>query len=482
MTREEAAYLVYHEPERAIDLLVALSEAVVRLEARVAELERKIAQLTKDSSNSSKPPSSDGPAAKARPRPPIKSKKRRPGGQPGHKGKTREILPVEQVDEMIEVFPTVCEGCGKPVGTETRDCVVVGEPERRQVTEIPPVQPHVTEYRLHSLQCPCGTITKAAAPPIAQSAFGTRIQGIAAYLTACHRVSRRGLQEIFSTIFGVSICLGSVCNHLQEVSRAVAAGCEKIKDSLPKQPVLNVDESGWKTKGLSRWLWVFVTPILAYFHVAQSRGSKVLKEILGQSFSGVLCSDMFSAYKTYHKGLRQYCWAHIIRTIKGLKHMCRSPDAVRFAQWMLAEAGRMFGVWHAFLQDRIDRETLVRKTVPIRARMAHCLQQYTHSQDREVATTAKSLLKHWEGLFTFLDIKGVEPTNNSAERGIRPAVQWRKNCYGNQSAEGELLTSRLLTTTRTCILQGRNPLNFIVDSILAYRAGTTPPSLVPDTR
>lgn len=113
--------------------------------------------------------------------------------------------------------------------------------------------------------------------------------------------------------------------------------------------------------------------------------------------------------------------------------------------------------------------------------MAHCLQQYTRSQDREVAKTAKGLLKHWDGLFTFLELEGGEPTNNSAERGIRPAVQWRKNCYGSQSAEGELLTSRLLTVTRTCILQGKNPLSFIVDSILSHRAGTTPPSLVPDT-
>jgi transposase len=313
---------------------------------------------------------------------------------------------VEEVDEVINVFPTACEGCGGPVGTDAGDRAVVGEPERRQ----------------------------AAAPPVAQSAFGPRIQGIAAYLTACRRVSRRGLQEIFSTIFGVSICLGSACNHLEAVSRTVAASCEKIKDALAEQPALNVDESGWKTKGLSRWLWVFVTPISAYFHVAQSRGSKVLKEIPGQSFSGALCSDMFSAYKRYHKGPRQYCWAHIIRTIKGLKHMCRSPDAVRFAKWMLAEGGRMFGVRHAFLHDRIDRETLVRKTAPIRTRMAHCLQQYTHSQDREVAKTAKGLLKHWDGLCSFLELEGVEPTNNSAERGIRPAVQWRKNCYGNQSA------------------------------------------------
>lgn len=187
MTREEATTIAHSSPEVIVEVLLQMS-------ARIEELERKVALLTRDSSNSSKPPSSDGPAAKARPRPRIKSKKRRPGGQPGHKGKTRAIVPVEEIDHVIEVFLKVCEGCGEPIGTETGDCAVVGEPERRQVTEIPPVQPLVTEYRLHSLQCPCGTITKAAAPPDAQSAFGPRIQGIAAYLTACHRVSRRGLQ------------------------------------------------------------------------------------------------------------------------------------------------------------------------------------------------------------------------------------------------------------------------------------------------
>ena len=168
MTREEAACLVYHEPERAIDLLVTLSAAVERLEARVAELERKIAELTKDSSNSSKHPSSDGPAAKARPRPPIKSKKRKPGGQPGHKGKSRMMVPVEMVDEVIDVFPTACDGCQAPLSTQTADCTVAGEQERRQVTDIPPVRPHVTEYRLHTLECHCGTTTKAATPPAAQ--------------------------------------------------------------------------------------------------------------------------------------------------------------------------------------------------------------------------------------------------------------------------------------------------------------------------
>ena len=472
MTREEAIRIAESDTEFIVKVLLEMS-------ARIEELERKVAQLTKDSSNSSRPPSSDGPAKKPRPRPPIKSRKRRPGGQPGHKGNARTLLPAEDMDDIIKVFPETCEGCNGSISANAPGCQVVGEPERRQVTDIPPIELTHIEYRLHSLKCSCGKITRPPIPPAAKYAFGPRIQAIAAYLTACHRVSRRGLQEIFATLFGVSISLGSVCNHLKEMSKALEICCEELRTSLPKQPVLNIDESGWKTKAVARWLWVFVTPLVAYFHVAQSRSSQVLKDILGQSYSGVLCSDMYSAYKAFHKWLSQYCWAHRIRDLRGVKHSCSSPDAVQFAKWMTAEIGRMFGVWHAFKQDLIDRQTLVRKTVPIRARMANCLQKYALSKDYDVSKTAKTLLKHWDGLFTFLEHPGVEPTNNSAEQALRPGVLWRKNCFGTQCPDGEILVSRLLTATRTCRLQNRNRLEFLADSIIAFRSGTTPPSLLP---
>ena len=112
MTREEATALVYGNPEAAIELILQLVATVERLTARVEELERKIALLTRDSSNSSKPPSSDGPAAKPKARPPMKSKKRKPGGQPGHKGTNRDLIPTEEVDEVIPVFPETCDHCG----------------------------------------------------------------------------------------------------------------------------------------------------------------------------------------------------------------------------------------------------------------------------------------------------------------------------------------------------------------------------------
>lgn len=480
MTREEARALVYGNPEVAIDFIVELAAVVPLLQAKVAELERKIALLSRDSSNSSKPPSSDGPAAKPKARPPKKSKKRKRGGQPGHKGKNRELIPIDGVDLVEEILPAVCRHCHKPL-------VAGGNPEegkyfRYQVLDIPEAKPHVTEYRLRCVRCECGAETWAELPRIARSGFGARLTAFAAYLTGVHRVTRRGLVDIFKTVFGIDICLGSVCKLHEEVSRALEPPYEEIKRALPQQSVLNVDETGWRSMGQPFWLWIFVTPCLAFFALLPSRGAKVLTGVLGDIFRGILCSDRFSAYGSYHKGLRQVCWAHIIREIKGIRHACRSPDAVKFSRWMLSEIGRMFALFHAFRSEHLDRKTLVLKSVPLRARMSNCLQTYELSKDHDVARMARGLLKYWHCLFTFLEHEGVEPTNNLAERGLRPAVQWRKICFGNQSQQGELLTARLLSITRTCLLQRKNPVQYLVQALNAYRRGLTHPSLVTASR
>jgi transposase len=469
MTREEATALVCGNPDAAIELILQFT-------ARVEELERKIASFTLDSSNSSKPPSSDGPAVKPKARPPIQSKKRRPGGQPGHKGTNRDLIPAEEVKQVIPIFPEACDHCGAALVPDPDQ--PTGKYWRHQVIDIPAPKPEVVEYRLQSVRCSCGQENWGKIPQTARLGFGPRLTAFLGHLTGLHRVTRRGCREIAKTIFGIEISLGSVCKLHQEVSESLELSHNTIRQALPEQPVLNIDETGWKKQTETRWLWIIVTPVIAFFHVAASRGSKVLKDILGDEYKGTLCSDMFSAYKAYHKGIRQFCWAHIIRSIKGLKHACRSPDAVKFSKWMLSETGRMFALWHAFKDGNLDRETLVRKSVPIRSRMSKCLQMYRTSSDPDVAKAATSLMKHWHGLFTFLEYEGVDPTNNSAERGLRPAVQWRKICFGNQSNDGEILTSRLLTAERSCILQGRNPFHFLIESVVAYRKGLPGPLLV----
>jgi transposase len=482
MTREEARAIAYGDREMIVEVLLQLSQTVEQLTTRVNELERRIAILTKDSTNSSKPPSTDGPTKKPRARLPKKSRKRKPGGQPGHKGCNRSLIPSDQVDEIIGLAPETCDQCGKMLGPGAAACCATGKYLPFQVIDIPKVKPYVIEYRRQGFRCQCGAVTWAKLPAAVRSAFGPRLTGVLAHLSSLHRVTRRGCQDIAETLLGIKISLGSVCKLHQEVCESVERSCEEVKQALPKQEVLNGDETGWKTRAQTRWLWVLVAPTFAYFHIAASRGSKVLKEILGEVYNGTLCADMYSAYKAFHKGGRQFCWAHIIRDIKGIKHACRSPDAMRFSTWILSETGRMFSLWHCFKRGQVERRPLVLKSVPIRARMNRCLQHYASSTDCDVKRTAKSLLRHWDGLFTFLEVEGVEPTNNSAERMLRPGVQWRKICFGNQSQAGEVLTARLLTATRTCLLQGRNPFEFFVKSINAYRQGLPVPSLLPSSR
>ncbi|MBM3302538.1 MAG: IS66 family transposase zinc-finger binding domain-containing protein, partial [Deltaproteobacteria bacterium] len=194
MTREEAIAIAHSDHEIIVEILLRMSQTIDELRLQVAELQRKIALLTTDSSNSSKPPSSDGPAGKPRARRPMKCKKRKPGGQPGHKGSNRDLIPTDEAKEVIPVFPESCEHCGETLTPDTDQ--PTGKYWRHQVVDIPEPKPEVTEYQLHCIRCSCGAENWAKIPQMARSGFGPRLTAFLAHLTGLHRVTRRGCQEI----------------------------------------------------------------------------------------------------------------------------------------------------------------------------------------------------------------------------------------------------------------------------------------------
>lgn len=444
------------------------------------ELKLKIAQLEKNSTNSSKPPSSDNPQDKNQ-NPETKNssnpKKRKPGGQPGHKGTNRELIPVEEVDDLIHYYPEKCENCGKTL-TQDETANVVGEPFRWQVADIEPIKPFITEYQGLTTLCECGCHTSAVLPAEAlKSSFGPRLSSIIACLATVLHVSRRGTREFCETLLNVNIALGSVQNLLEDTSEALELIDKELKDALPKEPVINSDETGW----MDRWLWIFVASTFICFQVAKSRSSKVLEDLLGKLYKGILCVDRWGAYTKYHNGVFQICWAHLKRDFLGILKIgqaTQSDDAILFAQTMEKLRKKAMAVWYRFKADDISRAELIKKTKPIRNAIKRCLKEHMHSEEKCVRNLAGKLFKRFDHLFTFIFHEGVEPTNNIAERGIRPAVQWRKICFGNRSNKGAVLTSRLLTVTRTCWLQKRNALEFLVDAITAHRAGKIAPSLL----
>jgi len=255
---------------------------LLEYDAEEKKLKRKIAQLVKNSTNSSKPPSSDNPQDKNQQ---LKThnknnkKKRKPGGQPGHRGNNRELIPVEEVDNLLHYYPAQCNSCGNAL-SQDETANVVGEPFRWQVAEIEPIKPIITEHQVHTTLCECGCQTSASLPAeVLKSNFGPRLASIIAYLAAILHVSRRGTLEFCETLLNVNIALGSVQNLLEDTSEALEPIDKELKDVLPKEPVINSDETGWK----DRWLWIFVASTFIYFQVAKSRSSKVLEDVLGKS-------------------------------------------------------------------------------------------------------------------------------------------------------------------------------------------------------
>src|SRR3984957_11520406 len=449
-------------------------------EKQIADLERQLALRKQNSTNSSKPPSSDGLAGEPRERGRRKKSRRKGGGQRGHRAAHRPLAPIERVDQIQSVLPEQCQHCGHPLATQIEEVQTVGAVQRHQVTELPPIRARIIEYQCHRVICPeCGESTRAAVPGLAAGHFGPQLAALIAYLTVVCRMPRRVVEALLRQVLGIEISLGSTQKCWEEASQAVAAPCQELERQLKEDPVLNVDETGWRTNGDKRFLWAFVAARYVVYTVAATRGSEVLIRLLGAVFQGILCSDRFSAYLKYHSGKAQFCWAHLKRNLLGIVEFTKSSAVERFCRDALAEHARLFRLWHKFRGGHMDRRQLQFRSLPIQKRIFALAEQHLNSSHREVANLALALWKHNERLFTFIEHEGVEPTNNTAERALRTGVQWRKICFGNRSATGELATARLLTVAETCDLQKLNILAYLSVAIAAHRRHLRAATLLP---
>ena len=207
-----------------------------------------------------------------------------------------------------------------------------------------------------------------------------------------------------------------------------------------------------------------------------SRGSEVLVQLLGAVFAGILCSDRCPSYGKYHKGSAQYCWAHFKRNILGAQELAKTTGTEKFCRDALALHARLFRLWHRFgagpdvRYGPVTREQLILKSIPIQRKFLALGKHYLDSPDKDARNLGTALFKNYERFFTFIDHEGVEPTNNSAERALRCAVQWRKTSFGSRSPQGEVAMARLLTVARTCRMQNRNALHYFAHAIRSHRS------------
>lgn len=452
-----------------IEQLLPLQQQLAALQQQVAELQ---ARLNQHSGNSSKPPSSDPPSAPPRPGQPPRGRAR--GAQIGHVGQHRPLLPPDEVHEIVPHHPLICPACQADLPPSLPDVAPI---LRQQVWEIPELRPLVSEHQYHTVCCPqCqARVCAERGADVPPGAFGPRAAATVGLLRGSYHLSDQEVGTLLFDLFGLPISDGSVVGLQTTISAALASPYESVRTAVQVAAVANVDETGWKEAGARRWLWVVVTATVTLFHVACGRGAGVVQHLLGAEYAGIVTSDRLKTYRCLAIDRRQLCWAHLIRNLLALAERKGSLGA--WAADVLALADLMFGLWHQFRAGMIDREMLQAALAPIQAAMRASLERGQRRYD-QAQGLSDELLALWPALWTFALVEGVEPTNNAAERALRPAVLWRKKSFGAQSEAGNTFVERILTVRATCAQQGRHLLTFLTEAVQAHWARHPAPKLV----
>jgi transposase len=445
----------------------ALREAFAALDRRIADLE---ARLNLNSTNSSKPPSTDPPAVKLKRRPPVPPSGRKRGGQPGHKRHTRTLVPPEQLRETFEVKPTLCQGCGAALRGDDP------EPLRHQVAEIPPVRPDVDEYRLHKLTCSCcGTTTRAELPAgVPTGPFGPRLRAILTMFAGSYRLAKRPIQQLASDLFGLDISLGMIPKLERRAAEVLEPVVAEVAAAIVAAPSAHIDETSWSEANEKAWLWVGLTDDLTAFTIADNRGADVARSILGTDKAKVVISDRFPSYDWIEQ--HQFCWSHLRRDFQAM--VDRQDEGSAVGSDLLESSDRLFHWWHKYRDGEMAWSTFLGYARPIRWGARQALGRGASCASEKTAATCRNLLEGEEHLWTFLRVRWIEPTNNAAERALRHAVLWRKSSGGTASERGSRFVERVLSVVATCRQQGRNVLEFLTECFRAPLEGQPAPSLL----
>jgi transposase len=441
-----------------------------QLHANIADLHTRIAEIQskqgKNSINSSHPPSSEHPHAK--PTRPAPKSPRRSGGQPGHAKHQRPLLPTEQCQQVIPCVPPTCRRCAAPLsGTDP-------QPLRHQVWELPEIKPSVTEYQRHRLTCRCGTVTCGALPAgVSTRQAGPRLIAFSGLLMSCFRQSKRRAALFLSMILNQPACPGWMVSLQKLAAEAVQPAYDELVRQLRQQAVLYIDESPTKEGKTKSWIWTFVAATFTLFATRTSRAADILTDWLGEAYTGVIHCDRARMYWSF--GRLQWCWAHLKRDFQGLIDS-RCHTARRLGRDLMRPTKELFALWEKVRDGTLSRPQFVEQMRPIRTEVESLLLRgYFNAR---VHGFCKGLWEHRQNLWTFVEVEGVEPTNNAAEQALRQAVIWRKLSFGTQSAEGSRFVERLLTVVETCRRQKRNVLSWMVEAVEARFAGKSTPSLL----
>lgn len=454
-----------------------MADVIAGLEARIEELERK---GSRTSLNSSLPPSRDPPLTRqqrrelARKR--AKESLRKPGGQPGHEGKTREPPAPEQIAASSDHLPQGCCGCGLAFcGDEQR----FGDPVVHHTWELPVIEPLIFEYRLWRLVCPdCGRARLADLPDgVSGSALGPRMQAHIAALAGVFRLSRRQVVQVVRDMFGCPISLGAVDAAIMRMSRALHDPWLGLRDAVREADAVHVDETSWRLQGATQWLWVAASALAACYRIDPNRTQQAAKELLGEDFGSFVITDRYAGYHWLDVLQQQLCWAHASRQFVDLSERPGQPG--KLGHKLLAAAREVIGRHRVYLQDGHDLAWLERELRPLRDEIEGLLKQGVRGRHPKTSRFCAGLLDEYGALWTFCEVPGIDATNNAAERALRHAVILRKTQLATQSDNGSRWIERICSIRETCRLQQRSVIAYLTDAATAAQHRQPIPSLAP---
>jgi transposase len=437
--REENARLRQQLAE-ALERIAQLEQENSRLQQRLDELERESARQAA--------PFRRGEAKKVPP-----GERKRPGRKPGHPGAYRQRP--AHVDEEIEVPLEACPCCGGPLQDR--------RPLVQYIEEIPPLRPKVVRLTTWQAACAsCGQVQSvhplktSVAGGAAEVQLGPRALALAAFLNKHHGLTMRKTCAVLKKLFGLSLTPGGLSQALDRAAEKVWPSYEALREQLRGSPAVFADETSWWVGGSGWWLWTFTNPQATLYVVDESRGAEVVREVLGDDFQGMLVSDCLASYDPLmcrkHK-----CIAHHLRAIAKARERPDTKDRSYLDHWrgLFKTVGYLYG-----LRGILTPEDFAAKRAHVEQTCRELLNQVV-TQPGDVAVQ-KRLLKHWPHLLGCLYEPAAEPTNNRAERQLRPAVIARKLSCGNKTQRGKRTWQALASLAATCQQTARDFLDFLV--------------------
>jgi len=432
--------------ERKAELLEEKAELLQRendiLKDKLAKYE-----TPKNSNNSSVPPSKDENR-------PFKSKSlrkktgRKPGGQKGHEGTTLEM--VSDPNEIHDHAPEYCECCGKYLAGTPGEFV-----ERKQVIDLPPIEPIVTEHRVYKKECSCGHITMSSFPGglKAPVSYGPMIESLTGYFHSRQYIPFLRMQELFRDIFSVPISEGGIHCLLNRLSTKALPLYHRIRDMITNSSVVGTDETGAKLNGKKIWIWTWQNDRVTWLKGTDNRGYKTIEENFPEGFKkSVFVHDCWKSHFQPEVHTHQLCTSHLLRELNYLEERYNHPWPVRFRKFILD------GIKLKEKLDPGDYYQPIKKRTALENRLKRLLASRLDEKHKELVSFQNRMLKYKDYILTFLYHPKVPPDNNGSERAIRNVKVKQKISGQFKSSKGVENFMVLRSITDTTLKNDQNVL------------------------